>query len=574
MNILKKDDTMFIYFTKSIMTTQQLKAYAYALPWYKRIFFSSVIWNYLQQESVTEAGVRALYTSKIQGSWLEPFYNWLFPALSLFIQIPANYESDLRKSIFNKDDWEFNRLLGFLSTHRIEEDTLIRILRNSIRCDYYYAKRIRSHKTVYNANVVSKAFVEAAKNTNNEWLGIDAISAFTYEFSPLRSLINSASINEVLLLLAQNYQALISSQKQHGSFKFVYVEQQLKQMLENKEICNKISRATTLQFFQHILVPFRYDSDTSVALIGYLVSCEDMLHESDIQLAYLQIIRVGRVKALAAFHEDILQPWDERVIQALQDAAKNAHYTMVLHLINKIPSARRFVILQTKAIVQNDKQYQDTREPKFTHILQWAACRSVTGDIHVILNALDNIEERCALITKTPNEDDYSPLLLAAINCRQKNLSIMLSILSDEQAIEAILPHKVTFFTPLNPSDSYPVNNHEIKVMPILLDKLFGENQKLYTAYQYLKTHLGWDTLRALRDHYLATHFPTKRQTAIRFFTGSYSIPGHPLNKEELDKVVRVVFYQNYHEFDTVERSRIESRMNSREKPLENVAAI
>ena len=599
------------------MSVQQLKTYIYALPWYKRIFFPQTIWDCLQQESITEAEIRAIYASKIYGSWLEPFYGWLFPDLVLFvrmpfeqislqmevipleeniIQLPVNYESTLRESIVNKDNSEFNRLVSFLSTHIIEEDALIRILRTSMIHKYYDGTCILLEQSAFTTEVVSKAFVEAVKITNKEWLGINIFQTSSMgnewplieetviqEFDgliPLRAKISSASINEVLLIRAKDYQEAACYKDSDMMRHFHYrVCHDLEKLLSNSRMRGKITLETITQLLHYLIVPLEYEHEDSSHLVHDALNFKDsegnQLNSIVHQTAYLNTIKAGRVKTFDKFQEDLIPPHDERVIQALTDAAKNAHYAMVLHLIKKIPSARRFVILQTKSIVRNDKQYKDTNEPEFTHILQWAACRPITEDIHAILDTLDNTEERYALITSTPSRDDYSPLLLASVNCRQENLSIMLDALSYEQAIEAILPHKVTFFTPLDQFHSHPqLSNHEIKIMPTLLGKVFGENEKLYAAYQYLKGNLSWDTLRALRDHYLATYFPTNSQTTLRLFTRSYSIPGHSLNKEELDKVVRVVFYQNYHKFDSAQRERIEFRMNSREQLSENVAVI
>lgn len=587
------------------MSIHQLKTYVNTLPWYTRIFFSQVIWNCLQQESITTTEIQAIYASKIQGSWLESFYSWLFPELILFIQIPfeevlpvpvapseeiiqlpVNYERALKEAITDLDNSKFNQLVCFLSMHEFDNDTLIRILQTSMIRERFEKTCILLKQTAFSTEVVSRAFVEAIKSTNKDWLGINMLIAcgignnYWMEMSdriiqafdgliPLRAKISAAAINEVILIRAKDYQEIACHKDSYMIRRFHFrVEQDLRDILSNSRMRCKITLETITQLLKNLIIPLKFEWDDSSQLVHDILNFKDsegnQLNSNEHQIAYLKSIEVGRIKTFEKFPEDLVPAHDERVIQALRNAAKNAHYDMVLRLIKKIPSTRRFEILQTKAGVQNNKQFGDWKEPKFPHILQWAACRSVTEDIHTILDALDNLEERYTLITHSPGEDDYSPLLLTSINCRRENFSIMLNALSDEQAMKAILPYKVTFYSPLNQRNCYShLNDHEIKIMPIILAKVFGENQKLYAAYHYLKRNLSWKTLYALRDHYLSTYFPTYSQTNFHFFIKSYSIPGHSLNKEELDKVVQVVFYQNYHEFDDVQRSKIKSRMNS-----------
>ena len=47
----------------------------------------------------------------------------------------------------------------------------------------------------------------------------------------------------------------------------------------------------------------------------------------------------------------------------------------------------------------------------------------------------------------------------------------------------------------------------------------------------------------------------------MRFFSYSNAIPGHPLNKEELDLVIQVAMYGYYGQFDCVQRAGVEERM-------------
>lgn len=215
-------------------------------------------------------------------------------------------------------------------------------------------------------------------------------------------------------------------------------------------------------------------------------------------------------------------------------------------------------MLQTKSLISG-KFRTYLEEPDKTNILQWAVGRSVPKDIQAILNALTDEQERYILITHCPDHDDLSPLLLTAANCAKDNLIMMVNALSHEHVMEAILPEKVTFLTPLN--DLYSAQRKEL-IVPVLLNKLFGKNQKLYDAYHYLEDRTDRKKLEDMRDYYLATHFPSSIQKTFSFFKPGFSIPGHKLSNEELDKVVRVVFYQRYDKFDYVERGKIEARMN------------
>ena len=392
----------------------------------------------------------------------------------------------------------------------------------------------------------------------------------------MREKLNAASINEVTLLTACCYQQGTSSQEDRKLMKRITIEQNLKKLLYGKHTRHTITLATIDQVLQHVIVPLQYDS-TDVELVRNAIQFSDneghKLSTERLRALYLHTIKAGRVSVLAAFPEPMVQPDDELVIQSLKESAKFGHYAMILHFILSIPEQRRFDILQTKSVIQNNKTFKDWKEPNCTHILQWAACRSVDEDMQNILDALVNLEGRYTLITRTPHDDDYSPLLLAAVNCRRDNLCKMLNVMSSEQIMEAVLPRKVTFLTPLNSFYSESGERHEAMVMPILLSKLFGDNQKLYDAYQYFKENIGWNNLPALRNHYLATYFPTRAQSTLPFFGLGFSIPGHRLSPDELNLVVRVVFYQNYHKFDSAQRSRIEIQMNAYDQSIENVAA-
>lgn len=342
----------------------------------------------------------------------------------------------------------------------------------------------------------------------------------------------------------------------------------MEELLNCQNIRKKLSLATMRQVLWHSIVPIEHESDTHAKLVRCVLSFktpEGAGIEADcIKSAYFQAIKVGRIKALAVFQELMMSHEDEldAMIQALQVAAENRHYPMVLHLINSIPSDKRLSLLLTKAVINDDMPCKGYwRVPDKTHVLQWAVCRSVSEDIQCILDALTE-EERFTLITYMPDEDDFSPLLLAAFICLGDNLVLMLDSLTHKHAIEAILPKKVSVLSPLDVFHSYDHNRHETVIMPILLTKLFGENQKLYDAYHYLGVRpCGWKLLRALRDHYLATHFPSHTQKGLAFF----GIGGNPLSDEELDVVVRVIFYQNYYKFDSIQRGEIEDRMHEYE---------
>ncbi len=245
----------------------------------------------------------------------------------------------------------------------------------------------------------------------------------------------------------------------------------------------------------------------------------------------------------------------------------------MLHLIQSIPQERRFEVLQIKSLINVESTFRARVELDKTHILQWAACRHAPKDLRTILDALVNEQERYTLITQTIWSPDinhfypqyFSPLMLATANIRMDNLIMMLNSLTHEHVIDAILPKKVSYFTPLY-SHLHCLDTQRY-IMPIFLEKLFGENQKLYGAYHYLKARNDWKTLKALRDHYLASHFPTPTQRHLGFFRFDFSIPGHPLSKEELDLVVRVRFYQRYYELDDIERGKIQAQMNAYDPP-------
>jgi len=574
----------------AIENIQQLKSYINELPWYKRIFFPWAFQTRLSEPSISESEVREIYYFQIRSSWLGRVYDWLFPEVIGFSQpsimavqqdtlnpqldqflhpIPENYENALINSILHRNTEEFNRLIEFISTHRVEYSTLIRVLRISMR-EFYGTRTLLRKVELYSTDIVSRAFIDAAKNTNNDWWGINAIHQFaSHQF--LNERLNSASINEVVLLLA-NVIANDHQQNERTN------EHDLKNLLNCPNICNKISLATMSQVLLYIIVPHKYESEDSARLVRCILSFKTNdgigLGVDCIKSAYLQTIKAGRIKALTVFqeltgHEDDL----ESMIQALRVAAENRHYSMVLHLIKRVPNDRRLKLLQTKAVINGDMSYlRGSQVPEKTHVLQWAACRSVKEDLLCILDAL-NEQERYTLITNTPNEDDYSPLLLAAINCWEDNLILMLDSLTHGHAIEAILPKTVSFLTPLNAFYSYHKKMHKTDIMPILLTKLFGENQKLYDAYHYLEPRCDWNCLRALRDHYLATHFPSRVQRSLAFFGIGFSIPEHPLSSEELDVVVRVIFYQNYHKLDYIQRGKIEDRMSAYEHPKEATLA-
>lgn len=199
----------------AIENMEQLKIYIDELPWYKKIFFPRILQARLSEPSMSEQEIREVCYSQVRSSWLWRVYDWLFPELMGFSQqstitiqqislisrheedaypLPENYENDLLNSIRCEDQERFVRLVGFLSTHRVEYGTLMRVLRVSLR--HFYGTYTLLGEKAYSPSIVSGIFVDAVRNTDGDWWDVDVIHRFTSE-KLLNERLNFASINEV-----------------------------------------------------------------------------------------------------------------------------------------------------------------------------------------------------------------------------------------------------------------------------------------------------------------------------------------------------------------------------------------
>lgn len=545
-----------------IENLSQLRNYARDLPWYKRLFFPRALWAKLTEPTASEQEVGILY-AQISDSWLGRFYEWLFPDLNGFFQerslisisngqpieqqySPTSSAAALIEAIRFHDHEKIDRITDLPPEERPDPDALVNALRVSIDAEYTTFGLLKAN--LYDTSMISRALVEAI--TDEQW---EAIGVFMH-FSLLRKGLTSESINQVVLLAAR-------SRKIH----------ELNELLDHFEVVDSLSIDTMGQVLLHFVGTLQHEHDSDVDIVRRILNFQTIEHinlgEHVIKEAYLRLIKCGRVKTCMMFQNipGTHQLDREGIIQSLKEAAQQRHYEMVLYYIQKIPSDRRLELLQTKSVINDDRPFASRRLPKKAHTLQWAICRSVTEDIQCILGSLANEPERYALINNMSDNDDYSPLLLAAFDGWAANLQLMLDALSPEHVIEVILPKKISFLTPLNEFECFPKEHYQRSIMPILLTKLFGERRHLYAAYHDLESRCDMKCLKELRNHYLDKHFPMRTTVGLTLFKRSFSISGYSLSSEELDLVGRVVLYQKYHVFDSRQRKKIEDRMNDYE---------
>tara|TARA_R110002126_G_scaffold256187_2_gene399230 strand:- start:5864 stop:7372 length:1509 start_codon:yes stop_codon:yes gene_type:complete len=341
----------------------------------------------------------------------------------------------------------------------------------------------------------------------------------------------------------------------------------LDDILKYKSIAQKIHSTTMSQVLLLAirLNTKRYEINIDVKLIEQLINLNDEQRPdvSSIQASQLEAIKMGRTKTVRAFQSlpESHQPNIESIIDAVKRAAQLQNYGTVVHLVGIIPSDRRLDILEALSEEDSNSSSLSLGEPKKRNTLHWAVCRNATEDLYTILNALSE-PERFILITKMPNnafyDHSYSPLITASITGRGENLTILLNSLSETHKLEAILPKKITIYTPF-----YSYGRIKKETLSALLSVLFGENQNLHDAYNELCRKCDINSLNALRNHFLRTNYPTKAQSYLSFFTPSFSIPGHPLEPEELNLIVRVVLYERYSDYDYIQRGAIEDRITA-----------
>ena len=103
-----------------------------------------------------------------------------------------------------------------------------------------------------------------------------------------------------------------------------------------------------------------------------------------------------------------------------------------------------------------------------------------------------------------------------------------------------------------------PLNRAHRTVQPYLLACVFeGKAPTLKAAYEALQQTWNRSTLDQVVIYYLKLVTPKR----IRFFSPTFSIPGHSLSNDDLNFVVAVCLYQHYGELRDAERERFESKM-------------
>jgi hypothetical protein len=530
--------------TTSIMKPSEFTVFLIHLPWYKRLFFPQLLWDFsFEGRYVGEREILEIYKATIYYSWLKSFYDWLFPELFEFVQ-EVSKTLDSKKGITRQET-------------KNKERALINIFKSIVIMNFtIQPDDLFFHSAAHSIHVVSTGFVEMIENDN--FIG-SSIEKLLCSSNPFRALINAEACNEALIVLAKKYQNYpFESRDPFGPYSLTKVVAQFKLILKDEDLSRRISLKTVFQALHMLFIPLNCPCDLISELLNFKDENNEKLSRDDIELLYLQAIRAGCIEALAYFDDKLIPFDDKRMIDALKDAAQNEHFEMVFRLMNRISSKNRLEVFQTYSSVKKPWPYRNNEQ----NILQYSVCHKNTKFTQRILYALDSKDDRMALVTSVKEKHELSALNLAAEMHRTSHLKVMLDALSKEQAIEAIMPRKIDIDTPLYLSNYNKLYEYEEPVMPILLERLFGNNQKLYAAFEYLvNSKISRRKISAWRDNYLANHFPSAYNNAMRFFSFSNAIPGHPLNKEELDLVIQVALYRYYGIFDSVQRSGVEERM-------------
>lgn len=548
----------------AIENSQQLKHYVNTLPWYKKIFFPRALFAFFNAEYFdreTDEMPKIVHLSKIyhelRASMLGFFYHWLFPELACLVTLCKQQVGispsgvGLMLAITNREYDEIKRIVNLPRASRPDSEALINALILSIKANYLTYALMQKH--VYDVQMVSRAFVLAIND--KEWRAITtALTLFPF----LQERLNVEASNHVFLSTA-------SAHKMH----------ELTELFKLKCIAQKLTVTTVSRALSYILSRNEYEHDSDLSLLKSLLDFKDAdgvgLGADAIETAYLQAVKNGRVNSLKLIQAlpNLSQAPMELIIEAVKEAAEHKYYNMVLHLLQMIPSDRRLEVVQTKARFDDNEPIRYVKDSKCTNILQWAVGYYSTENIQPILDALSE-PERYLLMTQS--EDYYwdsAPILTTVSKNYARNLNTLLNALSPEHLMETILPKKPSIDMALSRCDKRTKHN---EVLPILLNRIFGDNQRLYAAYNALETRMSenlWKTLYAMRDYYLSVHAPSMIQRRVSFFQQGFSIPGHTLSNQELDLVVRAVFYRHYGQFDHRQRGAIEARVDAYDRLVE-----